>query len=272
MKKIPTGIESLDPIIKGGFPPGSFVILLGEEGSGHVEFAYTSAFKLAEGGRFKNGDTVIPEKICYISITKSREDILNEIQNAFSDVHYQSLQKRLEFKDFSWMYFMKSPVPAAWVTESKVSFEQLKSNETEKNLIDSLVHYMDETASSSVVIIDSLTALAQYCSDTMKWRDMISFLRGLQKVSKRWNGLVYAILNNGVFENGKQEEIMECADGVLMFGWENMGTSLRQRSMYVKKFRGLLPQLEADNIVKFETAITPQVGYEVSYIKRVRGK
>ncbi len=71
---------------------------------------------------------------------------------------------------------------------------------------------------------------------------------------------------------GKQVEIADCADGVLVFEWSEIGTAQRQRAMYVKKFRGLLPQLEADNIAKFETRITPTSGFEVSNIQMIMGR
>ena len=95
--KIPTGIASLDPLIMGGIPSGSFVMLVGEVGTGNVEFACTSAIKLAN---LKNDPVryasvkeqierdgkeylVIPEKICYISFSRSKDDILNEITRSF---------------------------------------------------------------------------------------------------------------------------------------------------------------------------------------------
>lgn len=134
-----------------------------------------------------------------------------------------------------------------------------------------LLEYLDKNAKGSIIIIDSLTALAQYCLERMEWNDLILFLRGLQKVSKIWDGLVYLVLSEGIFNKSQQEEISECMDGVMFFGWEKLGPSQRQRIMYIKKFRGVLPRLDQDNIVNFETQINSQQGFEVSNIKRVRG-
>ena len=106
----------------------------------------------------------------------------------------------------------------------------------------------------------------------MEWKDLIMFLRGLQKASKKWDGLVYTMLSEGIFEKNKQEEIQDCVDGVIVFEWDKQGSSKRQRIMYMKKFRGLLPVLDQDNIVNFETQINSQKGFEVSNIKRVRGR
>jgi len=59
---------------------------------------------------------------------------------------------------------------------------------------------------------------------------------------------------------------------VMVFEWDKQGASKRQRIMYMKKFRGLLPVLDQDNIVNFETQVSSQKGFEVSNIKRVRGR
>ncbi|MCX6687337.1 MAG: hypothetical protein NT112_02980, partial [Methanoregula sp.] len=42
VQRIPTGIASLDPILEGGVPTGSVVLLLGDTGAGNYEFVYSS--------------------------------------------------------------------------------------------------------------------------------------------------------------------------------------------------------------------------------------
>ena len=41
-QKMPTGIESLDPILDGGVPQGSVILLIGDLGAGNYEFIYSS--------------------------------------------------------------------------------------------------------------------------------------------------------------------------------------------------------------------------------------
>lgn len=278
LSRIPTGIDSLDYILQGGLPTGSLVLLLGELGAGDFEFAITSSVNLLKAPEEPNIATSSPVKVIYISITRSEDDIMKEIAFSFPDF-YELLkkniqEKRFEIKDFSDSFFAGSFIPATWLSSSEAasSIESLKWNEEKRDLIDALIGYLDKNAKDSLIIIDSLTALAQYCLERIDWSDMILFLRGLQRASKNWDGLIYAILNKGIFDNREQEGIMECVDGVFVFDWEKLGPTQRSRVMYLKKFRGLLPGVEHENIVNFETQISIQKGFEVSNIKRVRGR
>ena len=274
LKSIPTGISSLDLIIEGGFPSGSFTLLLGEVGAGSTEFAYSSAIMLSlikEGviSAPSNEDITIPESICYVSITRSEEDVLREVFESFTPEYYEAFKENMVFMDFSEEYFRRSPF---LFTDGTYSFNSLKGLGKEKGIVESLVTFLNENAENSLVIIDSLTDLVRMYTDLMKWQDLILFLKGFQKASKNWNGLTYALLTTDIFEVSKQVEIADCADGVLVFEWGEIGTAQRQRTMYVKKFRGLLPRLEFGNIAKFETKITKNTGFEVSNVKMIMGR
>ena len=272
LKKNPTGIESLDPVLHGGLPSGSLVLLLGEIGAGEFEFMVTSVAKMLSKPE-KDGNQIFPSKVCYISFTRGKEDILREIAFSFPEFH-RVIRDHLEFKDFSDAFFARSFIPITWRSSSKteISFESMKWGNEEENLVVALIDYLEKNAKGSVVIIDSLTVLAQQCLEGMEWKDLVLFLRGLQKASKRWDGIVYAILGGGIFEKNREEEIQDCMDGVMVFKWDEQGISQRQRIMYLRKFRGLLPVLDQDNIVNFEIQVSSQRGFEVSNVKRVRGR
>lgn len=271
IKRTPTGIDSLDPVLQGGLPSGSLVLLLGEIGAGDFEFVISSVAKLLNSKKH-SGSGIFPDKVCYISFTRGKDDLMKEVASSFPEFH-NIIKDHLEFKDLSEAFFSRSFIPISWrcASETVLSFESLKHDQ-EENLVVELIDYLDKNAKGNFVIIDSLTVLVQYCLECMEWKDLILFLRGLQKASKKWDGLVYTMLSEGIFDRNRQEEIQDCVDGVIVFEWDKKGISQRQRIMYMKKFRGLLPALDQDNIVNFETQISSQKGFEVSNIKRIRGR
>lgn len=276
LHKSPTGIESLDSVIGGGLPSGSLVLLLGDAGAGNIEFAYTSAIMLSRLSKNKTEDMQekglkIPEKVCYVSFIKSREDILGEIARIFSSSDVEALLNNLNFKDLSSSYHKFSITPQSWIaSEGESPLKAIKARDN--GLLEGLIGFLNENAKGNLVILDSVTNLvrASYGS-SVDWNDLISFLEGLQRVSKKWDGIIYAILGTNILDVNKEAEIADCADGVMVFDWMQKGEFSRQQVMYVKKFRGLLPQLNKDNISKFETSITVPNGFEMKTVRIIRG-
>ncbi|MDY6964434.1 MAG: hypothetical protein SVM80_00480 [Halobacteriota archaeon] len=275
LHRTPTGIDSLDSVIGGGFPSGSLVLLLGDAGAGNFEFAYTSAIMISNLKRKNNGhseddELKIPEKVCYISFTKSEADIMGELTRIFNPQDVDILLKNLSFKDLSTIYHHHSITPPTWISEpEKQTLTSIKGNNL--GLLEELITYLNSNAANSLVILDSLTNLVRASYSSIEWQDLISFFEGLQRVSKRWDGVIYAILGAKILDENKESELADCADGVLIFDWMQKGEFSRQQIMYVKKFRGLLPQLTKDNISKFETSVTIPNGFEMKNVRLIRG-
>jgi len=171
----------------GGLPSGSLVLLLGDLGAGDFEFAITSSVSLLNGQEKRNTTATSPVKVIYISITRSEGDIMKEIAFSFPEF-YELLkkniqEKRFEIKDFSDSFFAGSFIPAMWLSSSETSpsIESLKWNEEKRNLMEALIVYLDNNARDNLIIIDSLTALAQYCLEKIDWSDMILFLWGFKE-------------------------------------------------------------------------------------------
>ncbi len=274
MTKIPTGIPSFDPVIKGGFPAGAFVLLLGEVGAGSQEFVYTSALMLSKMKRENvklKPEMKLPEKIVYISFTKSRENVIQSF--ATMKVGASELEDVLTFVDLSATYFARTQVPSHWTTSSTEALNAFKSGQKNKSLFDSLIETLDTYAPNNLVIIDSLTDLLRSAvADKVSWADFVSLLKGIERMSKQWNSTIYALLTSRIFDQSNEEEVSDCTDGVLVFNWEATGANQRQRMMYIKKFRGLLPYLEEDNVVRFETRVSTSRGFEVSNIREIVGR
>ncbi len=273
-KSIPTGVADFDSIIKGGFPAGSVVLLVGDIGAGQTEFALTSAAKLAmvkerpESAGFLLGagkDSRLPDKICYITFSRSRDEVLAEMQSAFNGDFSGSFERLVKFKDFSSAYFRKTMVPRSWAGEASSIFASGGSSD---NVLEELVNYLDENAPGSMIVIDSLTDLV--VSANIEITDLIAVLRGMQRVAKKWGGIVYLVLTNNVLDEKKQRMIMDSVDGSLVFEWSRYAnSSRRQRYIYVEKFISLMPHLDKERIARFATVVTAQSGLVVIDTERI---
>jgi len=250
LSKIPTGIERIDAVMRGGIPSGYVAALVSESWAGDFEFSITSIANLLRMKNNNEENIIIPGKVCYISLTRSKEDILKEIAFSFPDFYNVIIEaihtNKFEFKDISDMFL-----------NGKIN-------------TDSLIQYISEIGHESLVIIDSLTVLAEYYYRNQNWYKFILFLTLFQKASKNWNGLVYFILNKGVIFDGRQEEIYDCMDCVIVFQWEILG-SIRHRSLYLKKARGVLSWLKEDQMY-FMTTINSQKGLIVTHQEKIKGR
>jgi len=267
LSKIPTGIEIIDITMRGGIPSGYVSALVGESGAGDFEFSMTSAANLLIMKNKNEENTIIPGKVCYISLTRSKEDILKEIAFSFPDFYNVIIEaihnEKFEFKDLSDI-FLNGKI-------NNNSFEIYSYKDRDKNsIIDSLIQYIDEIGVESLVIIDSLTVLAEYYYNNQNWNELILFLTLFQKASKNWNSLVYFILNKGVFSETMREEILDCMDCVIVFQWEIFG-SLRHRSMHLQKVRGVLSWLNDDQMY-YMAKIDSQKGLVVTHQEKIKGR
>src|SRR5438093_2389035 len=272
VRKVPTGIADLDSIVDGGFPSGSTILLLGDVGAGMQEYIYTAASKTAlvherpEARRYYLGDrcddSELPERVCYVTFSRSKEIILQELATSFNGDYYRAFRDRTVFKDFSAAYFRHSVVPASW-THQEDPFDLPSTN-----LLEELIAFLDQNARDSVVVIDSLTDLA--ISDLVEPKDLVTTVKGLQRAAKGWDGLVYLLLTRGILERREEQLLMDSTDGCLVFEWRSSPrSSTRQRYMYLEKFTGVLPHLPRDKIARFPTMVSSYNGLVVVYMERI---
>jgi KaiC/GvpD/RAD55 family RecA-like ATPase len=273
--RVPTGVADFDSIIQGGMPMGSVVLLLGDVGGGGLEFALTSAAKIGivkefpDTRNFMLGDAgkggILPEKMCYITFSRSKDDLLREVKMSFNKDFYASLSGGLLFKDFSKDYFMHTVVPTTWVDSDQSG---LFSEKPKDGLLESLVDFLDQNAPKSMVIIDSLTDLV--VSESVDFQDLVALLKGIQRMAKKWGSVFYLVLTDEILDRKRQQMIIDSVDGVLKFEWAKFHhTSKRQRYLYVEKFMSVLPHLDQERIARFATLITSQSGFVVINTERV---
>ncbi len=257
-------------------PAGSVVLLLGDVGGGGHEFALTSAAKIGivkefpDTRAFMLGDAgkggVLPDKMCYITFSRSKNDILQDVKLSFNKDFYESLKTNLLFKDFSKDYFMHTVVPTSWLDSEET--QGIFSDKKKDGLLESLVDFLDVNAPKSMVIMDSLTDLV--VSETIPFQDVIALLKGIQRMAKKWNAVFYLVLTDEILDRKRQQMIIDSVDGVFKFEWAKFHhTSKRQRYLYVEKFMSVLPHLDQERIARFATLITSQSGFVVINTERV---
>jgi len=270
--RVPTGIASLDPVLEGGVPPGSAVLLLGEPGAGNVEFVQTSLIRLSRLKRdgVAGEHLLLPECISYVTFTRMQEDILKEIALSFNPALYDRLGKEIVFHDLSELYFDASIVPPDWYGEGSV-IERLQKKQRKENgdVLAELARAIDQCPRNSLIILDSLTDIAPPLNEGRRWHAFIAFLRGLQRAAKRRNSTIYLLLTSGILERRRELEIADCVDATILFRWEESGAQRRQRVMYFEKFQGVMPHLEDKDLVKFAVRISAAGGFEVRNIRVV---
>lgn len=266
-QRMSTGISSLDPILDGGVPPGSVILLLGDLGAGNNEFVYSSVVNNldpAKTGSLKG--QAIPKEICYITFTRVKEDIKNEILQSFHVDGLDGMVNTIHFEDLSEDYFDHTVVPDEWYSHSDV-FTRLQKRTGQEGIIVRLSKVIDSVKPGGLVVLDSVTDLATQMSDTEAWNNLAGFLRGLQRVSKTRGITSYLLLSSGILVTSRERELADIADAVLLFRWEETQGARRQRVMYFEKFRGVMPHLEERDLVKFAVRITETSGFEVSNIR-----
>jgi len=267
--KMPTGIASLDPILDGGVPPGSMILLLGEIGAGNYEFIFSSIVNTL--GLMKDSprsDILIPKKIRYITFTRHEEDVRNEIVQSFPAPGILEAAGTIRFDDLSDLYFDRSIVPDIWYSKSD-TLTRLQKRSEHENIFLRLSEIFNTADDGSVFILDSITNIATQTSIPNLWRDLMGFLRGLQRISKKRSITIYLLLSKGILDAAKEAELADIVDAVFLFRWEESTGARRQRVMYFEKFRGVMPNLEEQDLVKFAVRISTSGGFEVSNIRVV---
>jgi KaiC/GvpD/RAD55 family RecA-like ATPase len=281
MDRIPFGVTQLDRMIDGGAPAGSVVLLAGDAGAGAREFLYTAGIMngLARSdeelfdlhyGDLDPGAT-LPEEVHYVSMTAGESQVREEMQFVMEDELVEAGASAITFADLSSEYFQLSPVPRDWYAEQATDIESLGENRDRESAFGALGDYLDEHAPGNVVLIDSVTDLASLVRDEsgeFDWSDLALLLQGLERASYRWRGLVLPIVNKETLTDEELGMLMEACDGTLLFEWE-AGGSERARTLVVRQFRGVLSQLEAENIVRFETSIGDS-GFDISDVRKIR--
>jgi KaiC/GvpD/RAD55 family RecA-like ATPase len=279
MERIPFGINRLDSTIDGGAPRGSVVLLSGEAGAGAREFMYTTAvmnglaqndddlFELHYGELAANA--TLPDNIHYVSFTSEPDQLESEISMSMDDEIADRGVDPVYFKSLLKSYFHTSPVPRNWYASQSTDITGLrKRHEDREGLLSALGDAVSNRAPGSLVIIDSLSDLVGAIGENIEWSDVNYLVKGLAKAAHDWSSLILVHVNFETLSPTQQGQLVDACSGTLRFQWET-GGSTRARTLVVKNFRGVLSQIEAENIVKFETELG-DAGFDISDVRKIR--
>lgn len=278
MDRIPFGISRLDELIDGGAPTGSTVLLAGELGAGAREFCYTSAalsalaerdpeqFELYYGDQ--QFETVSPDEIHYISFSTPAAAIQREMYHTIDENILDTAVDGISFVDLSSLYFERSQVPMEWYEAEAIDLSTIGQGRNRKSVLGVLADYLTDAAPGSLVVIDSMTDLVSAAGEHMSWRDILVLMKGLAAASAKWDGLILLLANNEALQPAEIAGLMDAAHGSFVFEWET-GGSERMRTMYVKEFRGVLSQLQEEDIIRFETDIY-DAGFDITGVRKIR--
>jgi archaellum biogenesis ATPase FlaH len=280
MDRIPFGVRQLDTTFDGGAPSGSVVLLAGEAGAGSREFMYTSALLNALAledqerhelyyGNLSDG-AVIPEEVHYVSLTAGRRQLVDEIDMTMDSEIVDTGFDNLTVHDLSAQYFHTSPVPRNWYAEQTPSIKDLRARHEREGLLGELGNLLSEHASGNLVVIDSLTDIVSIAGGhgEVDWSDVAFLVKGFQKGADSWDGLILVHLNRQTVTETEYGQLVDGVKGTLEFEWAS-GGSTRARTLVVKQFRGVLSNIEDENIVQFETEIG-DAGFDISDVRKIR--
>ncbi|WP_421908915.1 RAD55 family ATPase [Methanolacinia petrolearia] len=217
-ERMPTGISSLDPVLDGGVPPGSVVLLIGEQGAGNREFVQSSMIYLSKmKAAGQNGDNrILPKQMVYVSFTRLTSSIIDEIKISYKKDLVAGIEENISFIDLSNFYFEKSVVPRGWYSHTSLLTEKEKGKVSD-SLVVELTNSLRKIKNKSLIIIDSLTDLNTTINNPDEWNQLIEFLRGLQRVAKTWRTTIYILVSEGIFERSKLMEVADCCDAIVDF-------------------------------------------------------
>ena len=276
--RIPSGVPDFD-YLTGGFPVGSVVLLFGEAGAGHQEFALTSAAHLMlryddpSLARFYLGNAKgpfrFPEGVTYLSTSRSEAQVLDELRAAFAGIYPTVLARHLKFHDLSPMYFQDSVVPSEWASvRSPLLSGAPAALAGGSDPVRALAEAADSDGPNHLVIVDSLTDLVVRAGVAAS--DLLTLLKGLRRRAKEWNGIVYLLLSEGVAAGSVEQAVIDSVDVVLRFAWQTSpNRSHRQRTMLIQKSMPVLAHLPAEYHGRFVIRVNASNGLVTTQYERV---
>jgi len=242
----------------------------------------------------------VPEEVHYVSFTSGKEELKQLLKRTFDDELVEKGLEGLKFQNFSNEYFSlggfktnyeqnptqekaASPGGNPENPESEDVFKEgedtilytgkLEDSEEGRNnltgaedLIELFQRYLIQNAEGNLVVIESLTDLIEASQNRVSTSEMISLVKWLRKMAHQWGGLVLVRIGKEATSRELLGGLGDSADGVVVFEWRDSGNE-RIRTMYFKKYLGVLPNIEDINRV-YEGGVREE-GYYIGMAEKV---
>ena len=276
--RMPSGVPDFD-YLTGGFPVGSVVLLFGEAGAGHPEFALTSAAHLMLRHddpalyRFHlgtaKGPFLYPSGVAYLSTSRSESQVMDELKAAFAGVYPDVLGRHLRFRDLSPAYFADTVVPSEWASvRSPLLSNGSGAPGSNGGPVRALADVAEAEGPKNLLIVDSLTDLL--VRPGTEPTELVTLLKGLRRRAKEWNGIVYLLLSQGVVAPAIEQAVFDSVDVVLAFAWQmSPNRSHRQRTMLIQKSMAVLSHLPPEYQSRFVIRVNALNGLVTTQYERV---
>jgi KaiC/GvpD/RAD55 family RecA-like ATPase len=277
MARLPFGVRRLDALCGGGAPAGSIVLLADEPGAGARAFLATAvlvnALARTDPERFElvYGDVadaaIVPDEIHYVSLTTQEASFEREWQQVFDQTMVTAGLEAVSLADLSARYFEGTRVPAEGNTDAlgAVGAEEPAG---QPDLLDALSEFLEAHASEGLIAVDSLTDLGPLPDERASWREIAILLRGLRRGADDWGGLVLLLVDPASLPREALAQLQSAVDGTFRFEWATGGHEI-DRTLVIEQFRGVLPTIDQEDIVRFETRID-ESGFRLSEVRKIR--
>lgn len=275
--RIPTGVPDFDHFSRG-LPSGSVVLLIGEAGAGHLEFALTSAVHMMfhyddpELHQFYLGSTkgpfTYPKGVSYVSVSRSKEQVLQELAGSFEPSYPDVLARHMSFYDLSPSYFADSVVPSDWASVPSPLLGGKGPAGRSAGPLGALADALEAGGPDRLVIVDSLTDLL--VRRGIDAEELLTLIKGLRRRSKAWGGLTYLVLSKGVAPSATEQALYDSVDGVLSFTWSSSPLHThRRRTMLIEKFLPVFTRLPAEHHGRFVLQVDDLNGLVTTQYERI---
>jgi KaiC/GvpD/RAD55 family RecA-like ATPase len=255
LQTLASGIPAFDRILGGGLPQGSLTLLVGEAGAGQREFAHSSLLSVVQGTNTQLA------KVAYVSTSRAPMQVYREIEALTNDASIETSDK-VAFCDLSPYYFRDSIAPTEWVGGHSVI-----GGYAHHDIFRAIFEFLEAKGKGALVLFDSIPDFLN--GDAEAFRDIVPFLRSVQRFAIAHGSLVYCLLPTGVLTPVQEAALGDVADGTLVFSWFSSPHGQKRRQLWVKDFRGLTPSLTEKNLTEFTAEITVGAGFALKSLSRI---